>query len=106
MTKIRICWEEPELTASGHAGGAPQGQNIICAGISAITMALLNAIRMEMDEGPAFSWEIREDTGYLKIKVAPNEMMRPKIMNYFEMAYIGLKAIEQENPEEISIEEV
>ena len=106
MTKIRIDWEKPEITASGHAGGAPRGANVICAGISAVTFALLNTINQHMDKGNGFDYEIDEEKGYLHITAAPSALMRSRIMNYFEVAYYGLKALEQEYPEEIKIEEV
>ena len=106
MTTIRINWEMPELEAKGHAGGGPRGQNIICAGISAVTMALLNTLRQYLDDGKDVEWQINEDTGYLKIRAKPSAINREMVMHFYEMAYIGLKAIEQEYPEEIKIKEV
>ena len=52
MTKIRVDWQAMTLDAEGHSGGGMRGNNIICAGISALTQALLNQlIRDRRSEG-------------------------------------------------------
>ena len=36
------------LTLSGHAGYAPKGQDIVCAGVSALVYTLINGCRCEL----------------------------------------------------------
>lgn len=38
------------LTVSGHAGYAPDGQDIVCAGVTALTQTLISSIRALTDE--------------------------------------------------------
>lgn len=50
------------LTISGHAGYAPQGQDIVCAGVSALIYALLGAL--SGSEGLCF----RDEGGVMRIR--------------------------------------
>jgi len=44
---IRICYEPGvrRLTADGHAGYAPRGQDIVCAAVSALLFALIGDLQ-------------------------------------------------------------
>jgi len=44
---IRICYEPGahRLTADGHAGFAPRGQDIVCAAVSALLFALIGDLQ-------------------------------------------------------------
>ena len=113
MTKITYSIKGPvfSLKAEGHAGGAPRGQNIICAGVSAITMALLNILLNDDAEDRAevdTRYSINEEKGILAIRSRPAlaaKFDRVKVKAYFKMAVIGLQALAQEYPEEITVEE-
>ncbi len=113
MTKITYSIKGPVfyLRAEGHAGGAPRGQNIICAGVSAITMALLNILVNDDAEDRAevnTKYRINEEKGLLSIRAKPAvaaKFDRMKVKAYFKMAVIGLQALAQEYPEEITVEE-
>lgn len=113
MTKITYSIHGPvfSLKAEGHAGGAPRGQNIICAGVSAITMALLNILVNDDAEDRAevnTKYRINEEKGQLFIRSKPAvaaKFDRVKVKSYYKMAVIGLQALAQEYPEEITVEE-
>lgn len=103
MTKIRMDWKRLELIAEGHAGGGPRGKNIICAGISALTMALLN--QLLVDEQNRTEWSMDEEAGYIRIRTDPPDNFRPRIRNYYEVIMTGLQAWAQAFPQNIRIEE-
>lgn len=113
MTKITYSIKGPvfSLKAEGHAGGEPRGQNIICAGVSAITMALLNILVNDDAEDRAevnTKYRINEERGLLSIRAKPAvaaKFDRVKVKAYFKMAVIGLQALAQEYPDEITVEE-
>ena len=104
MTTIRMDWKTLELTAEGHAGGGPRGQNIICAGISALTEALLNQLLLENPAGTKY--KIDEDRGIIRIRANPTEKSRARIRDYYRVIMTGLKAWEQAFPENVKTEEV
>lgn len=76
MIHIQITQDESglELFAAGHAGYAPQGQDIVCAGVSALLygfVAYLEALPPiatagePVSEGDHPHLEVREGDGYL-----------------------------------------
>ena len=104
MTKIRMDWRTLELTAKGHAGGGPRGQDIICAGISALIMALVN--QLDMDAQNRLEWKENAEKGWIRIITDPPHNMKPRIRHYYQVIMTGLKAWRQAFPENIEIEEV
>ena len=104
MTKIHMDWKRLELTAEGHAGGGPKGQDIICAGISALAMALLNQLIEDCDECTV--WSENPTEGKIQIRTEPPAGAEDRIRDYFRVIMTGMKAWEQAFPENISIEEV
>lgn len=108
MTRIRMDWEQMALTAEGHAvGGGPAGQNIICAGISAITQSLLNYLMEEEAVGHVeLKWHMNEKNGTLRIRAKPEAGHWRTTKACYRMAMTGLKAIRENYPDEIEIEEV
>ena len=104
MTKIRMDWAQLELTGEGHAGGGPKGQDIVCAGISALTMALLNQLMLEDETHTTYA--INEKKGTIRIRTDPEETIRPRVSHYFEVIMTGLKAWEEAYPENMKTEEV
>ena len=107
MTKIWMNWDTLTLKADGHAGGGPAGQNIICAGISAITQALLNYLLNEKEKGfVETEWRINPKSGSLRIRAKPFAGHTTATKACYRMAMIGLKAIEENYPGNIEIKEV
>ena len=105
MTQIRMNWDEMSLAASGHAGGGEKGHDIICAGISALTQTLANALNNE--RGIQFDFEVDEEAGLLRISGVScwGAESRKTAEAYFRMAEIGLKAIAQEYPDYVKVKE-
>ena len=107
MTKIEYNTEKMFLYADGHAGAAEPGQNIVCAGISALTQTLLNMLNDEEEKGRMTVWWNMEP-GRLKIRVESVKSWKYGMYAkcYFRMAVTGLKDIAARHPENIEIEEV
>jgi len=108
MTKIRMDWQTMALTAEGHAGGGmPHGENIICAGISSITQALLNYLMEEEAVGHVeLKWHMNEKNGTLRIRAKPEAGHFRTTKACYRMAMSGLEAIRENYPQNIEIEEV
>ncbi|MCD7883218.1 MAG: ribosomal-processing cysteine protease Prp [Lachnospiraceae bacterium] len=49
----------------GHAGYAPEGEDIICAAVSALALNTVNSIEVFTDD--FFEQELSEDGGYLRM---------------------------------------
>ena len=107
MTVILMNWEDMTLVASGHAGGGEKGQDIICAGLSALTQALLFTLQDAKKRGRcALKWKIDEDSGDLRIDCRPYSGYYAEIRAYFRVIMKGLNSMAEVYPENIKIGEV
>jgi uncharacterized protein YsxB (DUF464 family) len=107
MTTVRMNWARLELDAEGHAGYAPAGRDIVCAGISAVTMALLNYLMEEERKGfLKVKWSMNEKSGAIRIRAKPYAAHWTGTLACYRMAVIGLRAIAENYPGNIEIEEV
>ena len=73
MTHVLLAEREDGIavTAIGHAGYAPAGQDIVCAGISAILYGGLNYLKqLEQDRGAPVRVEIRQGPGLLAFRTS------------------------------------
>lgn len=94
MIKIYVDRNQGFVKLSGHAGAGIAGSDIVCAGVSAITGALIERVQ-EFDEK-------------LVRKGILNELIirMPKGMTWkacFEMALAGWRLIEEEYPDRVQI---
>jgi uncharacterized protein YsxB (DUF464 family) len=59
-----------EIKVSGHSDYASKGKDIVCAGVSAVTVGTLNALHQMSGKVPVHQIE---DDGYVSIKFEKNE---------------------------------
>lgn len=91
---ITITISKNSLEASGHAGYAPYGQDIVCAGVSALFNAFI--LSAEKDVSAV------EKSGYTRIEVTGDD---PYTQVKFEMLVTGLRDISEEFPEYVTIDQ-
>lgn len=94
MTQVRytVTEERHELAIFGHAGYAKAGEDIVCAGVSAIGYALLGFLRNTTE---AKGLSFLEESGNLVVSAQGGE----RVSAAFEMAYIGLAQIQRSYPQ-------
>ena len=76
-----------ELSVNGHAGYAEPGSDIVCAGVSAITYALIGFLNANEGETRELVTDVRN--GAVTISCEGTERIRAA----FEMAMIGYEQI-------------
>ena len=106
MTQVYYDLDGLYLHCKGHAGGGPEGKDIICAGVSALTMALLNQLNEEEEQGHLRSmWDMKP--GEITLKAEADKLhYQQKAKDYYRVIVMGLRAMAQNYPENITIEEV
>ena len=106
MTQVYYDVDNMYLHCKGHAGMAEAGKDIICAGASALTMALLNQINAEEEAGHIRSeWDMKP--GDFRIRAyADRDHYRRRIRDYYRVIVMGLQALADNYPDNISTEEV
>ena len=107
MTQIRMNWEDLTLKCSGHAGGGEKGSDIVCAGISALSYALLNTLRDAEARGRTrLIWKADEEAGEMRMQAIPYSGYIAEVTAYYRVIMNGYKAIAENYPENIKIGEV
>ncbi|RCW66413.1 ribosomal-processing cysteine protease Prp [Saliterribacillus persicus] len=91
---------------SGHADSGPMGQDLVCAGVSAITFGAVNAIIKLCEIDPIID-QAGDEGGYLRVEL-PTElpfMSKEKAEWLLEGMLVSLETIELDYDQFISISE-
>lgn len=101
MLDIRINQnsENCTITLDGHAGYAPMGQDIVCAGISSIYQTMVSAIDLFTEAMPR---EYPSDNSVMCCICGLDE----KAELYIEAFRLGCKAISDAYPENVKVKDV
>lgn len=86
------------MTLRGHAGYNP-GNDVVCAGVSAIVFSLLGYLANAGDHITVTD-AIRYEPGHVDVDVTGDETLEPA----FLMALIGIQEIEQAHPANVHVE--
>ena len=105
---IRVIYSEldgPEgltlrLEASGHAGYAPAGQDIVCAGASTLMQALVSLLAGEKT-ARSDAWDEPEGPRLAVTAAAPQE---PWVEGAFELAKAGFALLAERYPDNLRFE--
>lgn len=102
---IRVSVEGTGLRICGHAGGAPMGENLVCAAVTALVYALAQRLT-ELEVTGAFEQppRIRLDSGDAQITVFPQAPRRAEVEGAFRLIESGLKLLARHYPAQIRIE--
>jgi|GEM_PF-504899 len=92
------------LRVSGHADFAPKGQDIVCAAVSGLCIALADIVKREQ-KFDSFSYLLKTADGYFYIE-AEDFGKNPaalRMLSYFTFAVSGLLSIERMHPRCITV---
>ena len=91
---IELHFDGLKVTASGHAGFAPRGQDIVCAGVSTLLAAAAEtAARMRRD-GLLEECTVRLEPGDAEIAMKPTPEGSAKAEAVMEMLTAGAELLE------------
>jgi uncharacterized protein YsxB (DUF464 family) len=100
MTEIRYNPVELRIKTNGHAAHAPVGQDIVCAGVSALLFAAYAELR---NRGFKFFADADEAKGYMLIEAYPSAEERHTCHVIFETVVAGLENIARHYPNNVKI---
>lgn len=86
----------------GHAGYAPHGSDIVCAGVSALTQGVIYSLRRLLKVNPEVN--VEEGRLLLTLGPVPSEVYE-KCVLLLEATVIGLKEIARSYPEYVKIDD-
>lgn len=95
---IEICYDGGCcLCVRGHAGQAPVGHDIVCAGVSALTVALAESA--ERRRGKCIVLDIKIEKGNARVCAVPRAEYASELAAAFDTAMCGFKHIGRAYPE-------
>ena len=105
MIKAVMYWNRMRLEVEGHANTAPKGSDLVCAGVSMLTAALIGILEDAEARGRMIQgWK---DTGQqLSIWADPKIGNTVEMKSYFKMCVKGLQMLQEQYPKNVEIREV
>ena len=101
MTTIRYFPDEHRMEIKGHAGSAASGRDIVCAGISALTFALLTAATDEPEL--MTNVYISNDAAEVRVQCYPDEEHDATCREMFKTILAGYANLADTYPEYVTI---
>lgn len=91
---IKICRGNRGIRITGHAGYAPQGQDIVCAGVSALVQTLIQSIEELTNDQIEYSMA----SGSVRIKYGELSATAQSLMASF---FVGARMIADTYPDHV-----
>lgn len=103
-----LCPDEFSLTVSGHAGYAAKGSDVVCAGVSALTLALCRYIEANISLSQAGLFIKRVSDGFVLLAVADvaDSELRKGLYAAFSVCVAGLLGISAQYPENVAVRDI
>lgn len=86
---IEVCVTDHKISMKGHAGKSQNGQDIVCAAVSALTCNLINSLQELTDD------RIRADTGSGRTVIEWRELSESGRL-LVDSWFLGISAINQQ----------
>lgn len=87
------------LTIRGHAASAPAGQDLVCAGVSALAYAAGEAVRKMSESGKLLEESVQLIPGEAEVMALPVAECRHEVWTVFWTVLCGLEAMIRSFPE-------
>ncbi len=106
MTKVceRRYYDKILINIEGHSGYAKSGEDIVCAGVSALVCTLLNCINDEEADGRLKLHKNIVRDGYVCIEVEAFDFAENRVEAIIETCMKGLYMLSCEYPKYITFE--
>lgn len=90
----------------GHAGAAPKGQDLVCAGASVVACALAEGMEMAYEQGMLRRYpRIVLQAGKAEVIALPKTAFFRDVLMLFWMAEVAMNLLGREFPQNVSLEE-
>lgn len=101
MIEIKYYPKYHQITIEGHAGAAPSGEDLVCAGVSAIWHTLAANAMCWKDKGYLMDMRAQEHEGYCHLSYAPRSRYGNILATITNSIVMGLELLADSYPEHI-----
>lgn len=102
--QMQISRNRLQLTATGHAGFAAKGEDIVCAAASSLVHTLLLALIQQTGNETMLYYDDPGRPGERHIDCGPSEVDRARVEAIFRTIACGLGALADKYPEYVCFE--
>lgn len=105
MLKIEVCYKDSSIKGfivKGHADYAPEGQDIVCAGVSAITQTALIGLLKHLENKPSYKIDKGNLEVFLADDIGDKDFDKAQIILSTMLA--GLQSLQESYSEFVEIE--
>ncbi len=103
---IQVLWKDQgdgqTLQVTGHAGSAPAGEDLICAGMTALVYALGQTLE-DRSERLTRMPDIQLSPGFARIRVRAKPGCRDLVREDFALVYHGAQLLAAHYPECVAV---
>ncbi|MBV9402328.1 MAG: ribosomal-processing cysteine protease Prp [Candidatus Eremiobacteraeota bacterium] len=85
------------VSAEGHAGWDEEGQDIVCAAVSAV----LQAARLGLEQHARIALHANQMKGNLSLRVAPEDRDDPAVAAIMNTAWLAAERIADDHPDHV-----
>ena len=100
--KLFDFYDSFKVVIEGHAGFAPKGQDIVCAGVSALSDALVRMVEFYRSDLEEINLIIENGLLYLYIGKLKGDILK-KAEACLQMFYLGIFGIAEEYPKHVKV---
>lgn len=99
MTTVKYFPDQFRMEIKGHADFAPAGEDIVCAGVSTLTYALISAV----DEKPELlsHFYFNNLEAEIRVQCNPSEDMEDTCKTIFDTVFHGYQNLEESYPDHV-----
>lgn len=101
---ITIHFDRLRMEANGHAGFAPIGQDIVCAGISALSFAAAEYLGQMREQGKLEREPVLMlEPGEIRLECQPRDCAAGEAEQVFRMLEIGCRLVAESYPQNVTV---
>lgn len=104
MIEITYYRQHARVTIQGHAGTAPEGCDLVCAGVSAIAYTLAANVEHLASMGKGRNPVIRLDPGNAEISLTPIYGSKLMLETILRAVCVGFELLAKQYPEAVHYE--
>ena len=99
MTTVKYYPAEFRMEIFGHAGFAPAGEDLVCAGASTLMMALINTATDDPDLQTSIF--MSRENALVQVSSNPTEDKEDKCGAVYDTVFRGYQALEESYPDHV-----
>ena len=101
MIHVTYYRQHNRVTVEGHAGSGPEGHDLVCSAVSALTLTLAGNVSFMKAQNAVYSEILKLEEGNAEIQCTPYRRYRESVEQIFRAICVGFELLSTKYPENI-----